>query len=100
MKMRARCILLMAVMGPGLLTAMADNDAGGIAMYMQAGGEYGYVMAVVVLISIICLAVCQELSERAFRAGRDWRRSFANDTVSGGAFLPSGYCWWPMSVRR
>ena len=64
MKMRARCILLMTVMGPGLLTAMADNDAGGIAMYMQAGGEYGYVMAVVVLISIICLAVCQELSAR------------------------------------
>lgn len=64
MKMRARWMLLIAVMGPGLLTAMADNDAGGIAMYMQAGGEYGYVMAVVVLVSIVCLAVCQELSAR------------------------------------
>ncbi len=64
MKICARCMLLAAVMGPGLLTAMADNDAGGIAMYMQAGGEYGYVMAVVVLVSIVCLAVCQELSAR------------------------------------
>lgn len=64
MKIRARCMLLAAVMGPGILTAMADNDAGGIAMYMQAGGEYGYLMTVVVLVSIVCLAVCQELSAR------------------------------------
>ncbi len=64
MKIRSRCMLLIGVMGPGLLTAMADNDAGGIAMYMQAGGTYGYVVLVIVLISIVCLAVCQELSAR------------------------------------
>ena len=64
MKIRRYGMLMMAVMGPGILTAMADNDAGGIAMYMQAGGEYGYVMSLVVFISIICLFVCQELSAR------------------------------------
>lgn len=64
MKMRHCCMLLMGVMGPGLLAAMADNDAGGIAMYMQAGGTYGYVVLLVVFVSIVCLAVCQELSAR------------------------------------
>ncbi|MBO5244696.1 MAG: divalent metal cation transporter [Selenomonadales bacterium] len=58
------CRLMLAVMGPGLLAAMADNDAGGIAMYMQAGSEYGYAMILVVCLSIVCLAVCQEMSAR------------------------------------
>lgn len=64
MRIWSRCMLMVTVMGPGLLTAMADNDAGGIAMYMQAGGAYGYAMLLVVFVSIVCLAVCQELSAR------------------------------------
>ncbi|MBQ8682391.1 MAG: divalent metal cation transporter [Selenomonadales bacterium] len=61
---KLKCMLLMSVMGPGFLAAMADNDAGGIAMYMQAGGVYGYAAIFVVCLSIVCLVICQELSAR------------------------------------
>lgn len=54
----------MAVMGPGIVTAFADNDAGGIATYAAAGAKYGYGLLFVVLISSICLAIAQEISAR------------------------------------
>lgn len=63
-RLHLRWRMMVAVMGPGFLAAMADNDAGGIAMYMQAGGAYGCVVVFVVCLSIVCLAVCQELSAR------------------------------------
>ena len=34
--------LLITVLGPGLITASADNDAPGIATYSMAGSRYGY----------------------------------------------------------
>lgn len=54
----------MAVMGPGIVTAFADNDAGGIATYAAAGAKYGYGLLFIVLISSICLAIAQEISAR------------------------------------
>ena len=41
---RTRLLLFLALLGPGLITANADNDAGGIATYSMAGGRYGYSM--------------------------------------------------------
>lgn len=55
---------MLCLMGPGFLAAMADNDAGGIAMYMQAGAEYGYAVLGLVLLSIICLVICQDMAAR------------------------------------
>jgi NRAMP (natural resistance-associated macrophage protein)-like metal ion transporter len=37
-----RLWLVLAVLGPGLITASADNDAPGIATYSMAGSRYGY----------------------------------------------------------
>ena len=54
----------MAVMGPGIVTAFADNDAGGIATYAAAGAKYGYGLLFIVLVSSICLAIAQEISAR------------------------------------
>jgi NRAMP (natural resistance-associated macrophage protein)-like metal ion transporter len=62
--MRKRLGLFMAVMGPGIVTAFADNDAGGIATYAAAGAKYGYGLLFIVLISSICLAIAQEISAR------------------------------------
>lgn len=66
--MRARVKRFMqlsaTMMGPGFLAAMADNDAGGIAMYMQAGAQYGYAVLVAVLVSIVCLMICQDMAAR------------------------------------
>ena len=38
----ARLGLFFSVIGPGIVTAFADNDAGGIATYAAAGAKYGY----------------------------------------------------------
>src|SRR3989440_2131476 len=38
----AHLALLISVVGPGIITANVDNDAGGIATYSQAGAEFGY----------------------------------------------------------
>lgn len=62
--MRKRLGLFFAVMGPGIVTAFADNDAGGIATYAAAGAKYGYGLLFIVLVSSICLAIAQEISAR------------------------------------
>jgi Mn2+/Fe2+ NRAMP family transporter len=33
--------MLLAIMGPGLIVMVGDNDAGGVATYSQAGQNYG-----------------------------------------------------------
>jgi Mn2+/Fe2+ NRAMP family transporter len=38
---RHRLLTLLAIMGPGLVVMIGDNDAGGVATYTQAGQEYG-----------------------------------------------------------
>jgi hypothetical protein len=35
-------MMFLAVLGPGIITANADNDAGGITTYSLAGSQYGY----------------------------------------------------------
>ena len=62
--MRTRLGLFLAVMGPGVVTAFADNDAGGIATYAAAGATYGYGLLFTLLLSTICLAIAQEMSAR------------------------------------
>ena len=37
---RIRLLVLLAILGPGLITASADNDAPGIATYSMAGSRY------------------------------------------------------------
>src|ERR1039458_10570830 len=38
---RARALTLAAIIGPGLIVMVGDNDAGGVATYSQAGQTYG-----------------------------------------------------------
>lgn len=61
---KEKLAVFFAVMGPGIITAFADNDAGGIATYITAGAKYGYALLFVLLISTICLGVMQEISAR------------------------------------
>lgn len=37
-----KLLFILAAMGPGIITAMAGNDAGGIATYSTAGANFGY----------------------------------------------------------
>ena len=60
----ARIPLFLAAMGPGIVTAFADNDAGGIATYAAAGAKYGYALLFTMFISTVCLVIAQEMSAR------------------------------------
>jgi NRAMP (natural resistance-associated macrophage protein)-like metal ion transporter len=60
----AKIILLLGVVGPGLITANIDNDAGGIATYSMAGAQTGYRLLWVLLPITIALIMVQEMSAR------------------------------------
>jgi Mn2+/Fe2+ NRAMP family transporter len=40
-RLRHRLVTLLAVMGPGVIVLVADNDAGGISTYAQVGQDHG-----------------------------------------------------------
>lgn len=56
--------LIMSIIGPGLITVNAGNDAGGIATYATVGASYGYKMLWGLLIITFSLAVIQEMNAR------------------------------------
>ena len=63
-KFRSRVGLFLSAMGPGIVTAFADNDAGGIATYAAAGAKYGFALLFTMFISTVCLMIAQEMSAR------------------------------------
>jgi Mn2+/Fe2+ NRAMP family transporter len=62
--LRVRLLALLAVLGPGIITANADNDAGGITTYSVAGAEYGYSTLWILPAVALALIVVQEMSAR------------------------------------
>jgi NRAMP (natural resistance-associated macrophage protein)-like metal ion transporter len=61
---RSRALVLLAVIGPGIITANVDNDAGGIATYSIAGAHYGYRLLWMLLLTTLALFIVQEMSAR------------------------------------
>jgi NRAMP (natural resistance-associated macrophage protein)-like metal ion transporter len=57
-------LLLLAVLGPGFITASAGNDVGGITTYSQAGAQFGYRILWVLIPLMIALIVVQEMATR------------------------------------
>jgi len=62
--LRARTLALLAIIGPGLIVMVGDNDAGGVATYSQAGQNYGTSLLWVLLLLIPVLIVNQEMVVR------------------------------------
>jgi NRAMP (natural resistance-associated macrophage protein)-like metal ion transporter len=56
--------LLVAVMGPGVITSNVDNDAGGIYTYSLCGARYGYQLLWILVPVTIALVVVQEMCSR------------------------------------
>ncbi len=56
--------LALAIIGPGIITANADNDAGGISTYSVAGARYGYSLLWMLVLITFSLAVTQEMGAR------------------------------------
>jgi Mn2+/Fe2+ NRAMP family transporter len=61
---RVRLLALLAVVGPGIITANADNDAGGVTTYSVAGAHYGYSLLWIMPIVALALVIVQEMSAR------------------------------------
>jgi NRAMP (natural resistance-associated macrophage protein)-like metal ion transporter len=61
---RRRLTMFLAILGPGIITANVDNDAGGIATYSIAGAHFGYALLWTLIPITIALIVVQEMSAR------------------------------------
>lgn len=56
--------MVLAVLGPGFITANVDNDPNGIFTYSQAGAQYGYELLWTIIPITIALIVVQEMCAR------------------------------------
>src|SRR6202789_2235352 len=61
---RRRLAVLLAVVGPGLITSNVDNDAGGITTYTTAGAQFGYTLLWSLIPMTIALYVSEEMCAR------------------------------------
>ena len=57
-------IMFLSIVGPGIITANADNDVGGILTYSQAGAQFGYSLLWLLIPVTIALVVVQEMCAR------------------------------------
>lgn len=61
---RRNLLIFLAVVGPGIITANVDNDAGGILTYSQAGAAFGYSLLWTLIPITVVLIVVQEMVAR------------------------------------
>jgi NRAMP (natural resistance-associated macrophage protein)-like metal ion transporter len=61
---KTRLALFALIVGPGIITANVDNDAGGIATYSVAGAHFGYNLLWVLPPTCLLLVLIQEMSNR------------------------------------
>src|SRR5271165_5647612 len=62
--LKRKLITFLAIVGPGLIVMVGDNDAGGVSTYSQAGQNYGYTLLWTLLLLIPVLIVNQEMVVR------------------------------------
>jgi NRAMP (natural resistance-associated macrophage protein)-like metal ion transporter len=63
-RFRYHLLIFFAVIGPGFITAMVDNDSGGIYTYSAAGAKYGYLPLWTLLPITVVLIIAQEMCSR------------------------------------
>ncbi len=61
---KIRLLIFLSVVGPGIITGTADNDAGGVATYSVVGAHYGYQMLWILILITFMLYVTQEMGMR------------------------------------
>ncbi|HLD34412.1 MAG TPA: divalent metal cation transporter [Patescibacteria group bacterium] len=59
-----KAVLIFGVIGPGIIAANADNDAGGITTYSVAGAHFGTSILWVLFLVTFSLAITQEMGVR------------------------------------
>jgi NRAMP (natural resistance-associated macrophage protein)-like metal ion transporter len=63
-RFRHHVLIFFAVIGPGFITAVVDNDAGGIYTYSAAGAQFGYLPLWTLLPITVLLIITQEMCSR------------------------------------
>src|SRR5919112_87652 len=61
---RKRLLMYLAILGPGMITANAGNDAGGIATFASVGADFGYSLLWLLIPITISLGIVQEMCAR------------------------------------
>src|SRR5665213_4340882 len=61
---KRKVLTLLAVLGPGIIVMVGDNDAGGVSTYAQAGQNYGLSLLWTLILIIPVLVISQEMSVR------------------------------------
>jgi NRAMP (natural resistance-associated macrophage protein)-like metal ion transporter len=61
---RKRLLMFIAILGPGMITANAGNDAGGIATFASVGADFGYSLLWILIPITISLGIVQEMCAR------------------------------------
>src|ERR1700723_3961333 len=62
--LRRHILIFLAVLGPGFITAVVDNDSGGIFTYSAAGAKYGYLPLWTLIPITVALIITQEMCSR------------------------------------
>jgi len=77
---RRRTVLLLAALGPGIITMVADNDAGGISTYAQTGSKTGFSL---LWAFIILVPMAYYVQEMTVRLGAVTKRGHAEAIFDG-----------------
>jgi NRAMP (natural resistance-associated macrophage protein)-like metal ion transporter len=79
-RMQRRLMVLLAVLGPGIITMVADNDAGGISTYAQTGAKTGFSL---LWVFIILVPMAYYIQEMTVRLGAATKRGHAQAIFDG-----------------
>ena len=79
-RIRKRSYILLAVLGPGIITMVADNDAGGISTYSVTGAKYGFNM---LWLFFILIPMAYYIQEMTVRLGAVTKRGYAEAIFDG-----------------
>src|SRR5208337_973204 len=79
-RLRRRLLIFLAVLGPGIIVMVADNDAGGIATYAVTGSKYGFSL---LWIFVLLLPMAYFVQEMTVRLGTVTKRRHAEAIFDG-----------------
>jgi Mn2+/Fe2+ NRAMP family transporter len=83
------------VFGPGLIVMEADNDAGAVSTYVQAGGQYGLHLLWILLLLLPITYFVQEMVARlGIATGKGHAAMIMSGSESGGDDSHFSICWW------
>jgi Mn2+/Fe2+ NRAMP family transporter len=83
------------VFGPGLIVMVADNDAGAVSTYSQAGAQYGtHLLWIVLLLLPVCYFIQEMVVRLGIATGKGHAAMIYHALASGGACSRWSICNW------